>query len=80
MLDKFSFLDTPMPWGENYCKDHSQSGATTDTTTDPNDCHCYYHCTSQDTIAGHECCPPGLAYNPAIEICDWPANVPNCET
>merc|ERR1711993_83747 len=23
-----------------------------------NYCHCYYHCTSQDTVAGHECCSP----------------------
>ena len=22
MLDKLSFVETPMPWGENYCKDH----------------------------------------------------------
>ena len=73
------FLETPMPWGENYCIDHSSSGSFTDTTADPNDCHCYYHCTSQDTVAGHECCSPGLAYNPVVETCDWEYNVPDCQ-
>ena len=68
-----------MPWGENYCKDHSSSGEITDTTADPNDCNCFYHCTLQDTIAGHECCAPGLYYNPIIRTCDWPYNVPNCD-
>lgn len=67
---------TPMPWpGPNVCEGVPE---TEDTTADPENCHCFYQC-SYEEIHGHECCEPGLAYNPVLNICDWAVNVPNCD-
>ena len=48
-----------------------------DATPDPHNCQCFYHCVSE-MIHGHECCQPGLAFNPETLTCDWAYNVPNC--
>ncbi|XP_032778744.2 proteoglycan 4 [Daphnia magna] len=43
----------------------------------PNDCHSYYEC-----LAGQEYlmnCPPGLYYNPDLQVCDYLDNVPSCQ-
>ena len=65
-----------MPWpGPNYCEDVTDDQ---NTTQDPDSCYCFYHC-SAEMVMGHECCAPGLVYNPALQNCDWPYNVPECQ-
>ena len=68
--------ETPMPWPKNYCKD-VPIGAM-DVIADPEDCHCFFHCNNHE-VAGHECCKPGLAFNPVLKACDWAYNVPSCD-
>ena len=41
-------------------------------------CQCVYQCAGGE-IQGHECCPPGLVFNPDALVCDWPFNVPDCD-
>ena len=66
-----------MPWPEdNYCQDVTDP--MQDIVADPNDCHCFYHC-SGSQVQGHECCAPGLGFNPSLMICDWTYNIENCE-
>eukprot|EP00095_Tigriopus_kingsejongensis_P000591 maker-scaffold95_size379157-snap-gene-0.24 protein:Tk00591 transcript:maker-scaffold95_size379157-snap-gene-0.24-mRNA-1 annotation:"hypothetical protein ASPNIDRAFT_182707" len=72
---------TEMPGpDENPCEGHGSSGALADTEPDSEDCHCFYHCNSLDEVSGHDCCQPGLGFNPDIPGCDWEANVPQCNT
>ena len=52
-----------MPWPHNYCKD--VPGAM-DVTEDLQNCHCFYYCNNHE-VAGHECCKPGLAFNPVLK-------------
>jgi hypothetical protein len=42
----------------------------------PDDCFSYYACVDGDAIV--EPCPDGLAFNPVLEACDYPENVPGC--
>merc|ERR1712156_664791 len=68
---------TPMPWpGDNYCKDVTDP--LQNVVADPEDCHCFYNCAGSQ-VQGHECCAPGLAFNPSLLNCDWAYNVENCE-
>lgn len=43
----------------------------------PKDCHAFYHCVPG--LEGPELiektCGPDMLYNPALQICDWPASV-----
>ena len=66
-----------MPWpGPNYCE--NVNDPKQHIVADPNDCHCFYDC-ADSQIYGHECCAPGLAFNPTISNCDWSWNVENCD-
>ena len=66
-----------MPWpGDNYCKDVTDP--LQNVVADPEDCHCFYNCAGSQ-VQGHECCAPGLAFNPILLNCDWAFNVENCE-
>ena len=70
-----------MPWpDDNPCEGHNESNPDVDTVPDEKDCHCFYHCSEQDTVLGHNCCAPGLAYNPETDVCDWEEDVPSCNT
>merc|ERR1712137_1178992 len=49
---------------------------------DPNNCQVFYQCVLN--IGGNWLiykneCDLGTVFNPAIDICDWPRNVPGCE-
>lgn len=68
-----------MPWPENYCEGHSDTGSNWDTVQDPDTCQCFYHCNGEDEVSGHACCGEGLVYNPQNGLCDWPTSVPGCE-
>ncbi|CAH0722011.1 unnamed protein product, partial [Brenthis ino] len=41
----------------------------------PTDCSQFYECTPGGTHAVLKSCAPGLQYNPAAMVCDWPAAV-----
>lgn len=45
---------------------------------DPNSCSQYYQCSNN--VPNLFVCPAGLVFNPAISTCDWPYNVPGCES
>lgn len=45
---------------------------------DSADCTKYYMC--EGDRKHHMPCPVNLVYNPTGTVCDWPANVPGCET
>ena len=67
---------TDMPWPDpDVCQDLSDPDQ--ESTPDPQNCECFYHCVGQ-MVHGHECCQPGLAFNPETLTCDWPFNVPSC--
>lgn len=67
---------TPMPWpGPNVCD--GETNPNQNDAPDPENCKCFYKCDAGE-IHGHECCPPGLVFNPDILVCDWPYNVPDC--
>ena len=68
-----------MPWPENFCEGHSGDGTLMDTVPDPYDCVCFYHCNNQDEVSGHDCCQPGLAYDPSTGTCDWIYNIEGCD-
>jgi len=42
----------------------------------PADCDTYYSCSNSIPILQQ--CPPGTAFNPTINTCDFPSNVPGC--
>nr|XP_039249542.1 chondroitin proteoglycan-2-like [Styela clava] len=48
----------------------------------PNCCTKYYSC--DGVVAGNNAhvmdCPSTTVFNPATDVCDWPHNVPGCET
>ena len=70
-------IDTPMPWpGPNVCDDVTNPNQND--AADPENCQCFYQCAGGE-IQGHECCPPGLVFNPDALVCDWPFNVPDCD-
>ena len=65
-----------MPWpGPNVCD--GETNPDQNDAPDPENCQCFYKCDAGE-IHGHECCPPGLVFNPDILVCDWPYNVPDC--
>ena len=69
--------DTPMPWPcQDCCSDVTDPNQ--DVIDDPDNCQCYYLCAGAN-VQGHECCAPGLVFNPELMICDWPFNVPDCQ-
>lgn len=35
-------------------------------------------CQCSGGVAREICCQPGLVWNPAVNVCDFPANVPAC--
>ncbi|KAJ8706981.1 hypothetical protein PYW08_011115 [Mythimna loreyi] len=41
------------------------------------ECEKYYQCDDGEKI--EQDCQPGTVFNPAIQACDWPYNVPQCE-
>ncbi|XP_057364708.1 acidic mammalian chitinase-like [Daphnia carinata] len=43
---------------------------------DPANCNKYYRCVNGKIVAMY--CSPGLVFNPSIDQCDWPYNVPGC--
>ena len=45
---------------------------------DITDCNKYYQC--KDGKAYPESCPDGLVFNPETEMCDYPSNVPGCQS
>merc|ERR1719219_728801 len=47
------------------------------TAADPEDCHCFYDCAGQVAME-HHCCAEGLAFDPVLLVCDWEANIDNC--
>merc|ERR1711962_621978 len=68
---------TPIPWPEdNDCKDVTDP--MQDVAPDSENCHCFYECAGGQ-VMGHECCAPGLAFNPSLLACDWSENVENCD-
>ena len=40
------------------------------------DCTSYFSCDASQVVVGLRYCPKGLRFNEAINVCDWPANVP----
>ncbi|XP_050392582.1 probable endochitinase [Patella vulgata] len=42
----------------------------------PNDCTIFYHCAHNVVYTKH--CPPGLAFDSKLLICNWPYLVPGC--
>ena len=75
LTSKSKYLD--MPWPDpTVCQNLPDPDQ--DTAVDEQNCHCFYHCVGQ-TIHGHECCQPGLAFNPETLTCDWSFNVSNCD-
>ena len=66
-----------MPWpDDNDCKDVTDPMQSV--VADSKNCHCFYDCAGGQ-IMGHECCDPGLAFNPSLLACDWSENVENCD-
>merc|ERR1712002_275712 len=55
------------------------NGATTP-QSDPNDCGVFYNCDAQIQRPCPSSCPPELAYDPVLGICNWPEAVPGCNT
>ena len=45
---------------------------------DKADCTKYYMCEGERRH--HMPCPVKLVFNPSQNVCDWPENVPGCET
>ncbi|TKR94189.1 hypothetical protein L596_008508 [Steinernema carpocapsae] len=43
----------------------------------PTDCGRFYHCAHGRWVP--KSCQPGLVFNPALAVCDWPRNVPGCD-
>jgi len=50
---------------------------------DPKDCGTFYQCVYNGNgawIIYTNKCDPGTVFNPSVDTCDWPRNVPGCES
>lgn len=66
--------DTPSETHEMDCSD----GANTEAYfADPKNCKVFYRC-NQNQATQFEC-KDSLVFNPRINTCDWPNNVPSCK-
>merc|ERR1711970_301743 len=59
----------------NPCEDVTDPNQST--AADPEDCHCFYDCAGEVAME-HHCCAEGLAFDPVLLVCDWEANIDNC--
>jgi len=66
------------PSGSNQCANANCPNEVCGATNVPNPDDCGSYCKCENGIGSWKPCPPGLFFNPAIEICDWPINS-NCE-
>ena len=59
---------------------HDDNGAPVSTLPfeKPGDCGSFYQCGAG--VLYEMSCPDGLAFNPQLKVCDYPYNVPGCET